>query len=76
MAYMGPAIPAAAGDPIPAGVPAKQWVRSLADTSIAYERVDGRCFTLTSGTSDECVDYVLAHPRGPRGGSTHVRVIR
>lgn len=40
---------------------------------MAYEKVGGRAYKLMVGTAMECGRYVVDHPVGPRGGSTHVR---
>ena len=41
---------------------------------IAYSNIDGRCRALFVGSWAACLDYVTANPRGPFGGSTHIRV--
>ena len=41
---------------------------------IAYANIDGRCRALFVGSWAACRDYVTANPRGPFGGSTHIRV--
>ncbi len=41
---------------------------------IAYSMIDGTCRGLFVGTWAACSAYVLANPRGPFGGSTHIKV--
>lgn len=40
---------------------------------IVYSTIDGRCRLLLVGTWGACVAYVSDNPRGPFGGSTHIR---
>jgi hypothetical protein len=41
---------------------------------IVYSDISGACRNLFVGSWKACLDYVTANPRGPFGGSTHVRV--
>lgn len=43
---------------------------------IVYSLIEGTAKPLLRGTWGACVDYVGQNPRGPFGGSTHIRMVR
>lgn len=43
---------------------------------IVYSLIEGTARTLFRGTWGACVDYVGKNPRGPFGGSTHIKLVR
>lgn len=40
---------------------------------VAYELVDGKAYVLKRASRKACEDHVLCTPKGPRGGSVHVK---